>query len=196
MTIFSKLYDQAMGPLERQGLGPFRAELIGKATGQVLEVGCGTGANFPYYQQVESVVALEPDPTMRRKSVRKIKGLPYPVNVIPGSAEHLPFPDDSFDTVVGTLVLCTIPDPVKALQEIRRVCKPGGLFLCMEHVRLPDSFLASLQDGLTPIWKRLCDGCRLNRNSLEYIEQAGFEVVRLERHYKDIFIVVEARNGE
>lgn len=194
-TWFPKWYDTLMGPLEKRGFQQIRKTLIGKAQGRVLEIGSGTGANFSYYDVlVEEVIALEPNSIMREKSMVRAGQATAPIEVISGDAENLPFMDNVFDTVIGTLVLCTIPDPAKALAEIRRVCKPEGNILFFEHVRIHDSILGSLQDWLTPLWKRVCDGCHLNRNSLDSIKLAGFKVVRLEKHYRKIFLVVEAIN--
>nr|WP_027415146.1 class I SAM-dependent methyltransferase [Aneurinibacillus terranovensis] len=191
---FPRLYDTLMEPLERRGLRDIRKNLIRKASGKVLEIGSGTGFNFPYYEQAEKVVAIEPEPLMREQSLEKAKTVRIPIEVILAGAEALPFPDNTFDTVVGTLVLCTIPNPSKALAEIRRVCKSDGTVLFFEHVRLSDPFLGRLQDWLTPIWKQLCDGCHLNRDSLEQVKRAGFKVIRIEQYFKNIFIVIEAAN--
>lgn len=117
-----------------------------------------------------------------------------PVEVILAGAEELPFADNSFDTAIGTLVLCTIPDPLRALEEIRRVCKPNGQVLLFEHVKVNHPVLGRIQDWLTPVWKRLCDGCHLNRKTLGSVNQTGFRVTNIERHYKDIFLVIEAVN--
>lgn len=191
---FSRLYDPLMGPLERRGFGNIRKSLIGKAQGDVLEIGSGTGFNFPYYERAQKVIAIEPESLMREKSLPRAQNASVPIDVISAGAEELPFPDNTFDTVVGTLVLCTIPDAPKALQEIRRVCKPDGQVLFFEHVRLDHPFLGRLQDWLTPTWKRLCDGCHLNRNTLAMIKEAGFKFTRVERHFKDIFLVIESVN--
>jgi len=193
---FPKFYDTLMEPLERRGFRDIRKELIHKATGIVLEIGSGTGFNFPYYEdtQVIKVFAVEPEPLMREQSLARAARATVPIEVILARGEELPFPDNSFDTIVGTLVLCTIPDPFKALEEIRRVCKPDGQILFFEHVRLNHPVLSRLQDWLTPLWKHLCDGCHLNRNTLQIIKKAGFEVVRIKRYYKDIFLVIEVQN--
>jgi ubiquinone/menaquinone biosynthesis C-methylase UbiE len=193
-TFFTRWYDTLMEPLEKRGFLAIRKDLLGKAQGKVLEIGSGTGINFSHYDIAGEVIAIEPEPAMRDKSLQRALQAPVSIDVRDGRAESLPFPDNSFDTVVGTLVLCTIPDPVKALEEIRRVCKPNGQVLFFEHVRIHNSILGVLQDKLTPIWKRLCDGCHLNRNSVELMKKAGFKVTRVEQHYKKIFVVVEAVN--
>lgn len=193
-TLFSRFYDTFMFPLEKRKFHLIRKQLIGNASGKVLEIGSGTGANFLYYVNAVEVIAVEPELLMRAKSLDKAKKAPVPIDVRSGRAEELPFADNSFDTVVGTLVLCTIPDPQKALQEIRRVCKPGGQIKFFEHVRVNQSKLGVLQDYLTPVWKRLCDGCHLNRDSLALVKQSGMRVIRTEHLFKKIFIIVEAEN--
>jgi ubiquinone/menaquinone biosynthesis C-methylase UbiE len=195
-TWFERWYDRLMGPLEKRGFGKIRESLLSKAEGRVLEIGSGTGFNFPYYEKADEVIAIEPQALMLEKSLERAKHSRVPITVISADAERLPFPDNHFDTVVGILVLCTIPDPEKALTEIRRVCKPDGKVLLFEHVRLNNPFLGPLQDWLTPVWKRLCDGCHLNRNTLDTVKHAGFNVVRIERFYRNIFLVVEAVNPE
>jgi len=191
---FPRLYDTLMEPLERKGFREIRKNLIQKIEGKVLEIGSGTGFNFPYYEIAQKVMAIEPEPLMREQSIPRAMKANVPIEVISANAEELPFPDDSFDTVVGTLVLCTIPDPAKALKEIRRVCKPDGQVLFFEHVRLNHPVLGRLQDLLTPLWKRLCDGCHLNRNTLELVKRAGFKVIRIEKYYKALFLVIKTIN--
>jgi ubiquinone/menaquinone biosynthesis C-methylase UbiE len=193
-VLFSKLYDLFMQPLEQKGLAGIRKPLIHQAKGKVLEIGSGTGFNFPYYRQGVEVIAIEPQRLMRERSLRRSSRAQVLINVMDGSAEELPFGDNTFDTVVGTLVLCTIPNPAKALKELRRVCKPGGKILLLEHVRLDRPILGRIQDWLTPVWKHLCDGCHLNRNTLELVTKAGFQDVRVTRHYKDILLEIEVIN--
>lgn len=192
--LFPRVYDLAMAPLERRGFGAIRRDLIGKARGQVLEIGSGTGINFALYRDVEKVTAIEPEILMRQQSLPRAEAASVPIEVVAAGAEELPYPADQFDTVVCTLVLCTVPDFIKALAEIRRVCKPEGRVLFFEHVRLEHPLLGRLQDWMTPAWKRLCDGCHLNRELIGWIKQAGFEIERLERRYKQVFLVIEAVN--
>lgn len=191
---FPKLYNPLMKPLEKIGFRNIRKELLLKAEGQVLEIGSGTGFNFSYYKKANKVVAIEPEPLMREQSITSAKNATVPIEVISARGEKLPFADHSFDTVVGTLVLCTIPDPEKALKEIQRVCKPNGQVLFFEHVRVDNRILGSVQDWMTPLWKRLCDGCHLNRNTLQMIEHSGFQITKIKKHYKQIFLVIEALN--
>jgi len=193
-TFFTKYYDVLMAPLERKYFNSIRKQLLKKATGQVLEIGSGTGVNFLHYVLAEEVTAIEPESSMVAKSLSRAEKAAVPIRVIKANAERLPFTDHAFDTVVGTLVLCTIPEPNKALNEIRRVCRPGGSVLFFEHGRLNHSFFGALQDMVTPAWKRLCGGCHLNRNPVEMIKRAGFKIVRIEKHCHKLFVVVEAVN--
>lgn len=191
---FSKMYDSFMAPLEINKFKIIRKRLISKAEGRVLEVGSGTGVNFPFYDQASSVTAIEPNPDMLKKSLPKAQNQHVSINTHLGGAENLSYQENSFDTVVGTLVFCTIPDPENALNEIRRVLKPGGKLLLFEHVRLSHSILGKLQDLLTPVWRRICDGCCLNRNTLQMAEEAGFHVDQVESIYKGIFLVIQVTN--
>nr|WP_276562882.1 class I SAM-dependent methyltransferase [Paenibacillus anseongense] len=183
-----------MGPLERKYFARIRVDLLKEARGNVLEIGSGTGLNFGYYTHAEKVTALEPNPKMTRKASQRATHATVPIEVIFGNAETLPFEDNTFDTIVGTLVLCTIPDPEKALSEIRRVCKNDGIVLFFEHIRLNNRYLGKLQDFLTPVWRHLCDGCHLNRNSSDLIKQIGFKVVGETRYFRNICVTVIAIN--
>lgn len=191
---FARIYDSLMLPLERKGLRNTRKNIVRRAKGNVLEIGSGTGLNFPYYEQAKSVIAIEPNPLMIEKSLVRAKKVDIPIEILMAGAEELPFADNSFDSVIGTLVLCTIPNPSKALTEIRRVCKPDGNVLFFEHVRLHHPVLGRLQDWLTPIWKQFCDGCHLNRDTLELVRVAGFHINHIECYSKNIFVQIEAIN--
>ncbi|MDQ0898062.1 class I SAM-dependent methyltransferase [Paenibacillus sp. V4I7] len=184
-----------MKPLETKRFIDIRSELINKAKGEVLEIGSGTGINFSFYKDV-SVTAIEPNPVLRKASYERAYEAKMPIHVIEGNAEQLPFADHSFDTVVGTLVLCTIPNPVKAIREISRVCKPTGTILLFEHIRHENSLLGKIQDLLTPIWKRACDGCHLNRDTIHLLRQEELEIIDIKKHVGNIFITVEARKKQ
>ncbi|PZD95034.1 SAM-dependent methyltransferase [Paenibacillus sambharensis] len=190
--LFAKWYDSLMGPLEKRRFQAVRKKLLGKAEGKVLEIGSGTGINFKHYNRVVEVTAAEPDPVMREQSRLRMQEAPAKVTLIDSPAEQLPFADHTFDTVVATLVLCTVKDPALALQELHRVCKPEGRLLLFEHVRHDNPLLSSVQTMLTPLWKKLCGGCHLNRDTLTLVEQHGFHVVSTEQFYNRIFVVVEA----
>ena len=189
------LYDTVMAPLERGGFRDIRKQLLHQARGTVLEIGAGTGVNFPYYTEAAHVIAVDPDPGMMARSVPRATQAPVPIAVLRARAEALPFPDHTFDTVVGTLVFCTIPDPRQALCELQRVSKPAGTALFFEHVRVHRPLAGRLQEWLTPLWKRLAGGCHLNRDTLALLTQAGFAVTRIEPHYKGLFLVLEAHTS-
>ena len=169
--VFPKLLDLAMS--SRVFRKP-RSRTLARAQGRILEIGFGTGANLAHYPPgVRRIEAIDPDPFLDRYSRPRIDASPVEVDFHHLDAEHLPFEDERFDTVVSTLTLCSIPDAMHALAEIRRVLKPGGQFLFMEHGRDPRPAVARWQDRLTPIWKPLAGGCCMNRPVLEQIETAG-----------------------
>lgn len=193
---FSHYYDIMMSPLEQRGMREIRELLLSKAIGKVLEIGSGTGLNFPHYTNAEEIIAIEPDSYMRSKSMTRLKEANMPIRVIDCGAERMPFPDNSFDTAVATLVFCTIPNPKMAFQEIKRVCKPDAKILLFEHVRLDHPLVGRIQDWVTPLWKHLCDGCHLNRNTIDVLKQGGFKVTRMNTHYKRLFVTIEAINNK
>lgn len=179
--IFAAGYDTFMSGTEKAGLGERRAKLLAQARGRVLEIGGGTGANLPYYGvDVEELVITEPEEPMARRLEKKLPGHSRPVRVLQVPAEELPFEDGSFDYVVATLVLCTVDDPDRALEEARRVLKPGGRLLFLEHVRADDAKLARWQDRLNGFQKRFACGCNCNRATLDTIQQHGFSVAEVE----------------
>jgi ubiquinone/menaquinone biosynthesis C-methylase UbiE len=192
---FAAFYDRMMAPLERGGFQDIRKSLLRQARGTVLEIGAGTGANFPYYTEAAHVIALDPDPSMVERSFPRARQAAVPIDVLLARAEALPFPDHTFDTVVGTLVFCTIPEPRHALCELQRISKPAGKALFFEHVRVHRPLAGWLQDWLTPVWKRLAGGCHLNRNTLALLTQAGFDVTCITPHYKELFLVIAAQTS-
>jgi SAM-dependent methyltransferase len=169
--IFAATYEKASGRAERAGLGEARAMLLRGVEGRVLEIGAGTGWNVVRYPPATDVTYTEPDPHMGKRL--RAKG----VDVVAASAEALPFADDSFDTVVSTLVLCTVPDVPATLREIRRVLTPGGKLLFLEHVRAdPGTKLERWQDRLHGPWHAFACGCHCNRDTLSSLAAAGFSV--------------------
>ena len=176
------LYDFGCRRVEPE-FGPQRAALLADARGRVLEIGAGTGLNLQHYPpEVEEIVATEPEAGMMRRARDKAAELHRPVRFVEASGEKLPFEDDEFDTAVSTLVLCSVDDQARVLREIRRVLKPDGRFLFIEHVRSDDPKLAKWQDRLDRPWSAtIGQGCHANRQTLQSIESAGFEVRGLER---------------
>src|SRR3712207_3443911 len=172
--IFAALYDRMSGSMDRRWMGWRRRRLLAGARGAVLEIGGGTGANLAHYRNVDRVTITEPDPFMRRRLEQKLSDARVPVEVSAAGAEALPFPDGSFDTVVSTLVLCTVPDQEAALDEVRRVLRPGGRLLFIEHVRAEGS-TARWQDRVEPLWRRLFGGCHPNRDTVAAIEESGLD---------------------
>ena len=183
--IFAGLYDPLGVYMERWWMGERRARLLKGARGAVLEIGGGTGANLPHYRDVDRVTVAEPDPFMRKRLLPKLEAASVPVEVSAASVETLPFYDRSFDTVVSTLVLCTVTDQEAALDEIQRVLCPGGRLLFIEHVRATGS-TARWQDRIEPVWGRLFGGCHPNRDTVAAIEEAGFELETFESFYPPV----------
>ena len=168
------LYDLAGRKVEKGELGERRHELVSGLEGEVLEVGAGTGFNLPHYEKATRVLAVEPDPSMARRLAKRVPEASVPVEIVSGSAESLPFADASFDTAVVTFVFCSVDDPGVALAEIRRVLKPGGRLVLLEHVR-GEGRLAQWQDRLTPLHRRVAGNCHLNRDTQTTVAAAGFD---------------------
>ena len=178
---FAAIYDKLAASEERRFMGAIRAELAGSARGKVLEIGAGTGLNFPYYKTADEVTATEPDPYMMRRAQRRLQDSGNNIELREASAEELPFETDSFDTVVGTLVMCSVPQPQRALSEIRRVLKPGGEYRFYEHVRYESAFGAFCQDAVLPVWRWCGAGCHPNRDTVQAIRDASFRIDQLEK---------------
>jgi len=177
---FAFTYDRFSKGSEEAGLAEMRKNLIADATGDVLEIGGGTGANLGYYGAgVESVTVTEPEPLMLKLLERKAREQNSQAIVMRAPAEDLPFEDASFDTVVSTLVLCGVDDQPRVMRELRRVLRPGGRFLFIEHVRSDDPRVAKMQDRMNPV-NRFFVFCDCNRPTLETIRSAGFEVTEVE----------------
>ena len=167
--------------MRQQQLLPFRRQVVGAAEGRVLEIGAGSGLNFPLYRAtVSSVIGLEPSPELLRLARRRASAASVPVTLLDASAEEIPLATHSIDTVVTTWTLCTIPNASRALAEMRRVLKVGGALLFVEHGRAPEPGVAGWQDRLDPLWSRLAGGCHLNRKMDDLIGDAGFRIEALE----------------
>jgi ubiquinone/menaquinone biosynthesis C-methylase UbiE len=174
------LYDH-LGRLGERELAPRRRALLAHARGQVLELGAGTGFNVEHYPDaVEELVLTDPSAAMLSRATRRALQAGPPARAVQTPAERLPFDDGSFDTVVATLVLCSVDDQDRVLAEIRRVLRPEGLFLFIEHVRSADTRRARWQDRLERPWGVIACGCHPNRATLASIEAAGFELEALE----------------
>ena len=178
---FAFTYDRFSKRSEKAGLAEMRRNLIAGASGDVLEIGGGTGANLGYYGAgVESLTVTEPEPPMLKRLKRKVRELGSNATVLRAPAEDLPFGDASFDTIVSTLVLCGVDDQPRVVRELRRVLRPGGRLIFLEHVRSDDPHVAKMQDRMNPV-NRFAVCCDCNRPTLDTIRSAGFEVTELEQ---------------
>jgi ubiquinone/menaquinone biosynthesis C-methylase UbiE len=167
--------------MRQKQLLPFRRRVIGEAEGRILEIGIGSGLNLPLYGSAAcAVIGLEPSPELLRMARRRAAGISVPVEFLETSAEAIPLDAGSVDAVVTTWTLCTIPDAPRALAEMRRVLKPGGALLFVEHGRAPEPGVARWQDRLDPLWSRFAGDCHLNRKIDDLISDNGFRIERLE----------------
>jgi len=177
--VFPHLMDWTLGTRRFQEL---REQALASAQGHVLEIGFGTGLNLSHYSHaVTSLTALDPATLLPRKVARRISRGSLPVELVRLSAETLPFEDGRFDCAVSTWTLCTIPNPVAALREVRRVLKPGGTYVFLEHGRSDDAWVAKWQDFFNPIERVIACGCNLNRPIDALISQGGLKIDRLDR---------------
>jgi ubiquinone/menaquinone biosynthesis C-methylase UbiE len=170
------------------GIEPIRCQrrsVIPLARGHVLEIGVGTGLNFEHYDKahIKSIVGVEPNVRMHAMACKRAAEAKLPVQLLGLSAEAIPLEAKSFDTVVITYSLCTIPNPAAALKEMRRVLKQGGRLIFSEHGRSPDPAVARWQDRLTPLWSRIAGGCHLNRDIPELLRDAGFHLQDMQTQY-------------
>jgi ubiquinone/menaquinone biosynthesis C-methylase UbiE len=185
--LFGAVYDRFMRSLEASHLNERRARLLSGLSGKVLEVGVGTGANFQHYSEDIELIGIEPSPYMIPRAKKKKEVLLFPSRITLleigcgyPEMEKL-IAKNSLDAVVCTLVLCTIPDPSKALENFNRWLKPGGKLVILEHIRSHNSARGKLQDMLNPVWKRVADGCNLNRPTDRLLADSGFQLIREER---------------
>ena len=160
-----------------------RERIIPKARGLVVEIGFGSGLNLPYYDpaKVSRLSGIEPDPSTLGIARKRLGEFRMPIELIEGRAEELPLPKGGVDTAVVTYALCTIPDPRRALCEIRRILKPSGRLLFIEHEQSTEPWRSRSQDRLNGLWGRLAGGCHLNRTPQQLIEEAGFVIVSREQ---------------
>lgn len=171
--------------MRQKNFAPFRERTAGAAHGRVLEIGIGSGLNLAsYHPEIETVYGVDPSPELLAKASQRVANLGFPVRLLEATSEKLPLEDQSFDTVVMTFTLCSIPDAGGALLEIRRVLKPEGELLFAEHGRASDPDVMRWQDRITPVWKRIGGGCHLNRKVDDLIQAAGFRLERLSAGYQ------------
>jgi len=179
---FSAAYDSLMKSTEEAGMREIRSEALAEARGRTIDIGAGTGVNADLFpDDLAELVLAEPDEHMLKRLRPKMAESGREVEVVQAPADRLPFPDDTFDTAVFTLVLCTVPDQAAALAEAARVLRPGGKLLFVEHVRAEEPGLARWQDRLERPWRFLGDGCHCNRDTVATIEASPFEIERVER---------------
>jgi len=179
--ILPALIDLAM---RNKHLRPYRQRVAGAAEGRVLEIGIGSGLNLPFYaRRAEQIFGLDPSPRLLARARRKAQRTPVDIRLLTGSAECIPLADRSIDTIVTTWTACSIPQVATALADMRRVLKPGGRLLFVEHGRAPEPGVALWQDRLNPLWRRISGGCQLNRKIDHLIDDAGFRIDRLETGY-------------
>jgi ubiquinone/menaquinone biosynthesis C-methylase UbiE len=173
----ARIYDIVLTPFERFVLGPWRRDFLASAEGRILEIGAGTGFTLRHYQRPREVYLTDHRPSMLRRAAIRGASSPFPVRTVAADAMRLPFPEGTFDTVVVALALCTVDSPEQAFGEIRRVLQPNGTLRMVEHVRVNRQPVAALQDILTPAWRAMSDGCRLNRPTLQTAVACGFEPI-------------------
>ena len=179
------IYDLLMFPLERFLLNDIRREIISKANGNVLELGIGTGVNISYYDRYKVNSFTGFDRKLYRGLAKKAQS--YKGNFMEGTVENLPFPDNCFDTIVGTLLLCSVADTDKALGEIKRVLKPNGTYLFIEHILPEEKKLAGYFTAANKVWPKLTNGCNLNRRTDIAIKRSGFDILEMGKKGNNIF---------
>lgn len=185
-----RLYDRCILPrlthlvMSNRRLVSYRQRAVAHARGEVLEIGIGSGLNLPFYgDDVRRVLGVDPSWPLVRRARREARKRRFPLEALIGSAEALPLPDACINTAVTTWSLCTIPDPLHALREVRRVLGPKGQLFFVEHGQTPEANIARWQDRLTPLWRRCTGGCHLNRPIDALVRQAGFAITSLEKGY-------------
>lgn len=177
--LFAAYYERmSHNSAEERFFAPLREEITKPARGQVLEIGAGNGLNFTFYDPatVEQVEAIEPDSAMLRYARQRVEAARVPVHLVQAPVEHLPFADESFESAVATLVFCSVSDPQRGLSEVRRVLKPGGALLMIEHIRARGAFASTIQNFITPINRLIAGNCHWNRDTEQAVIEAGFKI--------------------
>jgi ubiquinone/menaquinone biosynthesis C-methylase UbiE len=170
--------------MRNKRLRPYRERTAGAAEGRVLDIGIGSGLNLPFYaRQAREIFGLDPSPPLLARAQSMAPRTQTPIHLLEGSAERIPLADHTIDTVVMTWTGCSIPEICAALEEMRRVLRPGGRLLFVEHGRAPDPGVARWQDRLDPFWQRFSGGCHLNRKIDDLLSDAGFQIGRLATGY-------------
>jgi len=173
------IYDLMESPMEWMSVSDWRRELIGTVSGKVLEVGVGTGKNLPYYPPGTELTGVDISPKMLKRAQDKAEVLGIKVNLSVMDIEEMTFPDESFDYVVSTFVFCSVPDPLRGLQEVRRVLRKQGTALFLEHVRSENRILGYIMDLLNPVVRSLI-GPNINRRTVENVKKSGLEIISVE----------------
>lgn len=192
--LFPRLYDAVMGVAERGRLANWRRELVRPAERAVLEIASGTGLDFRHYQAGVTVIATEPDLGMLDRARVRAEHAAATVLLVAADAQALPFKDCSFDTCVIALGLCTIPSPVSALAEVSRVLRVGGTARLLEHVRVERPVVGRIQDALTPMWRRVAGGCRLNERTIDSVRRSGLRIDASRSHLGGAVVAITASN--
>ena len=188
-----RLYDALMWGFERAAIGGWRRRLARRANGRVLEVGAGTGSQFKWYSAGAQVVAVEPDAAMAARARLRAAAAIADVSVVEAAAESLPFADGEFDSAAVSFTWCTVDDPERASEELRRVLKPDALLVMLEHVHLRWQPGRWLQSRGAPYWAAVAGGCRLDRDTVGVISAAGFEVLETRSHVLGWIVEIVAR---
>ncbi len=190
--LMAAVYDPLVAPFDPIGVARWRRWVVSAARGRVLELGVGTGLNLRHYRLAETVTAIDPDGASLRRAFSRRRDVRQGVALYQARAEALPFPNEFFDAVLGTLVFCTIADPAAALAEARRVLKPGGTLRLVEHVRMHNRVVGGAQDMITPVWKEIAGGCHLNRDTLAAVERAHLRVVAVHKRLGGFILGIDA----
>lgn len=185
-------YSKVMKPLDRVGFQDWRRWATADARGRVLEIGIGTGLNSTYYSSESRIVGFDVDLEMLDEAEKETCSRPA-ITLVTADAGDLPFSESTFDSVVGTLVFCTISDPLRALRETRRVMKAGAPLRLVEHVRARNLVLGGIMDVATPLWSRAAGGCHLNRHTLEAVGDSGLKIEAVQYKWFGFVIGIEAR---